>query len=38
MDPLVIKDPEETLERQEYLGRMDRQGTLDNQDLRVTPV
>lgn len=34
----MIKDPEETLERQECLGRMGRQGTLDSQGLRVTPV
>lgn len=38
MDPLVIKVPEETLERQECLGRMGRQGNLDSQDLKVTQV
>lgn len=31
LDPLVIKVPEEILERQEYLGRTGRQGILDNQ-------
>lgn len=31
LDPLVIKVPEETLERQECLGRMGRQGNLDSQ-------
>lgn len=30
-DPLVIKVPEETLEHQEYLGRMGRQGIPDSQ-------
>lgn len=34
----MIKDPEETLEHQECLGRTGRQGTPDNQGLRVTPV
>lgn len=34
----MIKDPEETLERQGCLARMGRQGTPDNQGLRVTPV
>lgn len=38
MDPLVIKVPEEILERQECLGRMGRRGILDNQDLKVTQV
>lgn len=38
MDPLVIKVPEEILERQEYLGRTGRRGILDNQDLKVTQV
>lgn len=36
MDPLVTKAPEETLEHQECLGRMGRQGILDSQDLKVT--
>lgn len=31
LDPLVIKVPEEILERQECLGRMGRRGILDNQ-------
>lgn len=31
MDPLAIKVPEETLEHQECLGRMGRQGILDSQ-------
>lgn len=31
LDPLVIKDPEETPEHQECPGRMGRQGTLDSQ-------
>lgn len=35
MDPLVTKVPEETLEHQECLGRMGRQGILDSQDLKV---
>lgn len=32
----MIKVPEETLERQEYLGRMGRQGIPDSQGLKVT--
>lgn len=36
MDPLAIKVPEETLEHQECLGRMGRQGILGSQDLKVT--
>lgn len=31
LDPLVIKVPEEILERQEYLGRMVKQGIPDSQ-------
>lgn len=38
MDPLVIKVPEEILERQACLGRTGRRGILDNQDLKVTQV
>lgn len=38
MDPLVIKVPEEILERQECLGRTGRRGIPDNQDLKVTQV
>lgn len=38
MGPLVIKVPEETLERQECLGRMGWQGIPDSQDRKVTQV
>lgn len=35
MDQLVIKDPGEILEPQEYLGKTAKQGFLGSQDLKV---